>query len=102
MFFFDAKFLASRWPRFATKGGGEIFIVHVHVHVKPEFADAFRQATLENARNSAQEPGVARFDVIQQPDLTGFAQTFFEQNRHVIALFRRSSGTVGNLSGLKM
>lgn len=45
-----------------------MFIVHVHVHVKPEFVDAFRQATLENARNSVREPGVARFDVVQQSD----------------------------------
>lgn len=42
--------------------------VHVHVHVKPEFVDGFRQATIENARNSVQEPGIARFDVFQQPD----------------------------------
>lgn len=45
-----------------------MFIVHVHAHVKPEFVAAFRQATQENARNSVQEPGVARFDVIQQLD----------------------------------
>lgn len=43
-------------------------IVHVHVHVKPEFVDEFRAATLENARNSLLEPGVARFDVVQQAD----------------------------------
>ena len=43
-------------------------IVHVFVHVKPDCVDAFRQATLENARNSVQEPGVARFDVIRQTD----------------------------------
>ena len=43
-------------------------IVHVHVHVKPEKIDAFRDASLANARNSVQEPGVARFDVIQQQD----------------------------------
>ena len=41
-------------------------IVHVHVHVKPESIEAFKQATLENARNSVQEPGIARFDVVQQ------------------------------------
>lgn len=41
-----------------------MFIVHVQVHVKPEFIDAFRQATIENARNSVREPGVARFDVV--------------------------------------
>lgn len=45
-----------------------MFIVHVHVHVNPESVEAFRQATVENARNSVQEPGVARFDVIQQLD----------------------------------
>lgn len=45
-----------------------MFIVHVHVRVKPEFVEAFRQATLENARNSVQEPGIARFDVVQQLD----------------------------------
>ena len=45
-----------------------MFIVHVHVRVKPEFVQVFRQATLENARNSVQEPGIARFDVVQQMD----------------------------------
>ncbi len=40
-------------------------IVHVHVHVKPESIEAFQRATLENAENSVREPGVARFDVIQ-------------------------------------
>ncbi len=45
-----------------------MLVVHVYVHVKPEFVAAFRQATIENARNSVQEPGIARFDVIQQLD----------------------------------
>jgi quinol monooxygenase YgiN len=45
-----------------------MFIVHVFVHVKDEQVDAFEAATLENARNSVQEPGIARFDVIQQQD----------------------------------
>jgi autoinducer 2-degrading protein len=43
-------------------------IVLVHVHVKPEFVEAFIQASIENASNSVKEPGVARFDVIQQAD----------------------------------
>ncbi|MEY2816807.1 MAG: hypothetical protein RL275_270 [Chloroflexota bacterium] len=43
-------------------------IVLVHVHVKPEFVDAFKQASLENASNSVKEEGIARFDVIQQVD----------------------------------
>ncbi len=45
-----------------------MLIVHVHVQVKPEFVEAFKAATIENARNSVQEPGIARFDVIQQQD----------------------------------
>jgi autoinducer 2-degrading protein len=45
-----------------------VFIVQVHVHVRPEMVQAFKEATIENARNSVQEPGVTRFDVIQQSD----------------------------------
>ena len=43
-------------------------IVLVHVHVKPEFVEAFKQASVENASNSVKEAGIARFDVIQQAD----------------------------------
>jgi len=43
-------------------------IVHVHVNVKPEFVEAFKQVTIENASNSVNEVGIARFDVIQQAD----------------------------------
>ena len=45
-----------------------MLVVHVHVHVKPESVDAFKAATIENARNSIQEAGIARFDLIQQAD----------------------------------
>ena len=45
-----------------------MLILHVHVHVKPESVDAFRAASLENARQSVKEAGIARFDVIQQQD----------------------------------
>ena len=45
-----------------------MLIVHVHVHVKPEWIDSFREASMENARNSVQETGIARFDVIQQAE----------------------------------
>src|SRR3954464_12783115 len=45
-----------------------MLVVHVHVHVKPESVQAFKAATLANARASAQEPGIARFDVVQQQD----------------------------------
>src|SRR2546428_9493339 len=45
-----------------------MLIVHVHVRVKPECVDAFRQATLQNARLSVNEPGISRFDIVQQLD----------------------------------
>lgn len=45
-----------------------MLIVHVHVQVKPESVADFIEATTENARNSLQEPGIARFDVVQQSD----------------------------------
>ena len=45
-----------------------MIVVHVHVHVRPESVEAFRRASIENARNSVQEPGIARFDVLQQAD----------------------------------
>jgi quinol monooxygenase YgiN len=43
-------------------------IVHVFIRVKPEAVESFRAATVENARNSVREPGIARFDFIQQDD----------------------------------
>ena len=43
-------------------------IVLVHVNVKPEFIEAFKQASIENASNSVKEAGIARFDVIQQSE----------------------------------
>jgi autoinducer 2-degrading protein len=45
-----------------------MLIVHVHVRVKPEFVEAFREATLKNARQSVEESGIARFDFAQQAD----------------------------------
>jgi quinol monooxygenase YgiN len=45
-----------------------MLIVHVFVKVKENQIEAFKQASLENARHSIQEPGIARFDVIQQKD----------------------------------
>jgi len=43
-------------------------IVLVHIHVKPEFVEAFKQASIANASNSVQEAGVVRFDFIQQTE----------------------------------
>ena len=63
-----------------------MFIVHVHVHVKPEFIEPFRDASLENARNSVQEPGIARFDIIQQAD---------DPSRFVLVEVYRTAEAVG-------
>lgn len=43
-------------------------ILIVNIHIKPDRIEAFKQATMENARNSRLEPGVARFDFLQQSD----------------------------------
>lgn len=45
-----------------------MLVIHVHVHVKPEYLEAFKTATLTNARASVQEPGVAAFEVCQRQD----------------------------------
>ena len=45
-----------------------MLVVHVMVRVKPECVESFKQATIANARQSLQEPGIARFDVVQQTD----------------------------------
>ena len=51
-----------------TREETAMFIVHVFVQVKSDQVEAFKAASLENARQSVHEPGIARFDVIQQQD----------------------------------
>jgi (4S)-4-hydroxy-5-phosphonooxypentane-2,3-dione isomerase len=45
-----------------------MYIVHVDVRVKSEHVETFAVASRRNAENSVQEPGVARFDVIQSAE----------------------------------
>jgi quinol monooxygenase YgiN len=45
-----------------------MFTAIVYIHVKPEFVNAFIEASADNARNSVLEPGIARFDFLQQQD----------------------------------
>lgn len=45
-----------------------MLVVHVSVHVLPQHCEVFRRATLVNATSSRREPGVARFDLLQQQD----------------------------------
>jgi len=45
-----------------------MLILHVNIRVKPECIEAFRAASIENAKCSAQEPGIARFDLLQHAE----------------------------------
>ena len=45
-----------------------MIVTHVHVHVKADSIEAFKEATIENARQSVREAGISRFDVIQSAD----------------------------------
>jgi (4S)-4-hydroxy-5-phosphonooxypentane-2,3-dione isomerase len=45
-----------------------MLIVHVHVRVKPEFIEAFKEATIANAAASRKESGIARFDLLGHAD----------------------------------
>lgn len=45
-----------------------MLVVLVYCHVKAEYVEAFKAACVDNASNSNREPGIARFDVIQQAD----------------------------------
>ena len=78
---------AERWRGVATAGGwavpedaadgadasGGVHVVNVHVRVTPGSEEAFKRATIANANASLDEPGVARFDVLQgEEDPTRF------------------------------
>lgn len=63
-----------------------MLIIHVHVHVKPDFVEAFKQATVENANHSVKEAGIARFDLIQQRD---------DPTRFVLVEVFRTPGAAG-------
>ncbi len=45
-----------------------MLIVHVQIQVKADQVEAFKAACVENSRHSLLEPGIARFDVLQQID----------------------------------
>jgi quinol monooxygenase YgiN len=45
-----------------------MLILIVNIHIKADRVEAFKAATNENGRNSRQEPGIARFDFLQQSD----------------------------------
>jgi quinol monooxygenase YgiN len=68
-----------------------MLVVHVHIRVKPDCVDPFQQASLANARQSVQEPGVARFDVAQQQtDPTRFVLVEVYRNAEAQAAHRET------------
>ncbi len=52
----------------AVNKDGPMYIVHVFIHVKPDKVGEFEAATIENAKQSVKESGIARFDLIRQVD----------------------------------
>ncbi len=45
-----------------------MIIAHIYVQVNADHLETFIAAITENARQSVQEPGILRFDVMQQAD----------------------------------
>ena len=65
-----------------------MLILIVNIHIKADRIEAFREATVENAQNSLQEPGIARFDILQQAD---------DPSRFVLyEVYRDSAATVAH------
>jgi (4S)-4-hydroxy-5-phosphonooxypentane-2,3-dione isomerase len=65
-----------------------MLIVHILIHVSTEWEEEFKRTTVEFARNSSQEPGVTRFDFIQQQNdpsrfvLVQVYNSYEDQARH--------------------
>lgn len=79
-------------------------IIHVQIRVKPDCIEAFRVATLANAQASIQEPGILRFDVLQQQDdptrfvLAEVYRAAEDQARHrLTAHYAAWAGAVGDM-----
>lgn len=45
-----------------------MFVLVVHLNIKPESVDAFMKQLFENARNARKEPGCKQFDVLVDPN----------------------------------
>src|SRR3990172_3919023 len=87
-----------------SRAGGTMHIVHVFISVLPESVEAFRLATLDNARNSLRERGVARFDILEDVEQPGrftlveVYRTTADAARHKeTAHYRRWAEAVGGM-----
>ncbi len=69
-----------------------MIVLIVRAHVKPEFVEAFRAAIVENAQHSIQEPGIARFDILQQhEDPTHFVFVEAYRTQQAVDAHRKSA-----------
>ena len=69
-----------------------MYIVHVFIKVKPEKVTDFKAVTLDNASNSLKEPGVVRFDCIQEiEDQTHFVLVEVYRTKNDAALHKETS-----------
>ncbi len=69
-----------------------LVVVHVGVQVKPERVEEFRRATRENAEQSVREPGVVRFDVVQDAeDPTRFVLVEAYRNAHAASAHKETA-----------
>jgi (4S)-4-hydroxy-5-phosphonooxypentane-2,3-dione isomerase len=69
-----------------------MLILQVNVRVKSEHVTAFREATSANATGSRAEPGIARFDVLQnEEDPTRFMLIEGYRRREAIAAHKETT-----------
>jgi (4S)-4-hydroxy-5-phosphonooxypentane-2,3-dione isomerase len=45
-----------------------MIVVNVYIRARKEMTDVVKEANIKNAKNSIKEPGIIRFDVMQQED----------------------------------
>jgi len=68
-----------------------MLILQVNIRVKPDRVEAFREATTANAKGSLGEPGIARFDVLQnEEDPTRFMLVEAYRHREAIAAHKET------------
>eukprot|EP00815_Leptocylindrus_aporus_P010608 CAMPEP_0116067196 /NCGR_PEP_ID=MMETSP0322-20121206/10857_1 /TAXON_ID=163516 /ORGANISM="Leptocylindrus danicus var. apora, Strain B651" /LENGTH=164 /DNA_ID=CAMNT_0003553941 /DNA_START=107 /DNA_END=601 /DNA_ORIENTATION=+ len=86
------SFMNSRQVCKMSSSSVEYLAVHVFVSVKEGTEDAFKEASFANARASAKEEGIARFDVIQQiDDPTKFVLVEVYKNDEAPALHKETA-----------
>ncbi len=69
-----------------------MYIVHIFIRVKPDVVEDFKAVTLDNATNSLKEPGVVRFDVVQEvEDPTRFVLMEIYRTKNDAALHKETS-----------